>query len=581
MPFYDAIMDDENTEPHYRTLMKHIAFATILLCCVATTEMSCAQTWNQMYNLDMSSQRNWRFLPFECKLEYDSTRSVGGRVWAHIDYDNSFQMGGRVLLPKISYDSECEVSVTLRTDTLCDPVAFKINVIDRNENLIASQQMSIIPQSNIWQEYSVKLPHIDGINELYILLEYPPKADPRKSRLWIDRFTIRIDGEDIGEWDMADKLTTAPAVLNPEHTVSLALDNTEKDIVSQICNMKKQRFVALGECTHGSASIRDVRLRFCKDMILNHKTKYLVFELNAIPILALNFYIHGYDLPNIEQYMRYIEENPFLGAPFIDFLEWIRQYNHTHRRKISIFGMDTHYKYIQLPQFFRDLLPSDEANICCRLFEENHYIELMNTVKQNNRLHDAIGDELFDTLIATLECTDFMLRMNDTPSQRDINMFRFIVHLDKRMFQKNEKVVILAHSLHTCCMIPYNYIKSLGCMMREKYSYDYFSLSFQVGEGEYLQDAPVGVSSLKNSWSMFADTLRTPIEGSFELAAMRTGWEYLYYPSKYLDDNTSYLSYIGRRGDRGTHYKLCNLKSCHDGYIFIRNSRPCEYHTPD
>ena len=113
-------------------------------------------------------------------------------------------------------------------------------------------------------------------------------------------------------------------------------------------------------------------------------------------------------------------------------------------------------------------------------------------------------------------------------------------------------------------------------MMRERYSGDYFSMAFQVGEGEYLQDKPADDSAPKTLWYMFADTLRTPVESSFESAAMRTGLEYLYYPAVELDDNTAYLSAIHRHDDKGTHYKLCNLRSSHDGYVFIRRSRPCE-----
>ena len=55
--------------------------------------------------------------------------------------------------------------------------------------------------------------------------------------------------------------------------------------------------------------------------------------------------------------------------------------------------------------------------------------------------------------------------------------------------------------------------------MSEKYNNEYFRLAFQIGQGQYLQD-----SYDDSFFPMFTDTVRTPIEGSFEQAAMRTGF---------------------------------------------------------
>lgn len=566
--------------------MKHIAWTTFLLCLLVTSEGTSAQTWNQVYNLDMSSRKNWSvsFHPyiksgFDSRIQYDSIPDADGKK-LRFDYGCMSKLVGRVLLPKTDGDSRCEVSVTLRADSICQPLTLELYLYDRNETLTASPHTTFTPQGEQWQEYSVELPHINDLNELCILLGYLPESAPLKSTVWIDRFTIRIDGEDIGEWNMADRLTTAPAVLDPRCTVPLDPDNRKKNLASQIGNLNRQRFIALGECTHGSAPIKEMRLRFCKDLILRHKVRFLIFEQDAIPFLALNFYIHGYDLPNMERYMDYVDRHYGFGKRFIDFLEWLRRYNQTHGQKISILGMDTANanRKAEVLQFFKDLLPGEEADLCCRLFEKGHYIELKNTVKRNDRLHKAMGDRLFDLLMATLECADFML--GDYGGPRDRNMFQFVTYLDKRVFGLKERAVILAHSLHTCYMIPHNYEKNLGYMMRERYSGDYFSMAFQVGEGEYLQDKPADDSAPKTPEYMFADTLRTPVEGSFESAAMRTGLEYLYYPAAALDDHTAYLSTILRRDDKGTHYKLCNLRSCHDGYVFIRRSRPCENYVP-
>lgn len=282
-----------------RSYMKHMVFAIILICCTLTAEVTCAQTWNRMYNLDLTSRKNWIVPSFNlgCKYEYDSTRMVGGKAPLHVICDNYFNLYGCVQLPKVNSDSECDVSVILRADTLSAPVMFDINVIDDSERTIASREISIFPQSGIWQEHSVRLPRIAAVSELRINLRYYPQPFGGKSELWIDRFVIRIDGEDIAQWNIAERQAAVPAVLDPKQVVRLDFNDAKTDVTSRIGNMKNPRFVALGECTHGSASIQEARFRFCKDMIRNRNYRYLIFESQTIPMLAFDFYVQGCVFP--------------------------------------------------------------------------------------------------------------------------------------------------------------------------------------------------------------------------------------------------------------------------------------------
>lgn len=554
--------------------MKQLAFSIILICCMTTAEVAHTQTWNRKYNLDMSSQMNWEISPSVSKYESGDEKTL-----LHVNLDKEyFRLRGSVQLPKASPNSECEVAVRLQADTLHIPLMFKVEVADDKEEIISSQHIVITPQDNRWHEYTVKLSRIAAVSELFLQLDTPELLSG-ESDFRIDRFIIRIDGEDIGEWNVAEKLTDDQATLNPRYTVSLDFDDAKTDVTSRIGDLKKQRFVALGECTHGSASIQDARLRFCKDMIRNRKYRYLIFEYEAIPMLALDFYVQGYDLPNTERYIKDFEMHPLFGPPFIDFIEWIRQYNLTHRQKVRILGMDTWNKD-RLSPFFRDLLPQDEADVCCRLFEEKRFVELFNVIRDNARLYAELGDALFDTLVAILECADFMLDPKQFDlDKRDRRMFQFVAHLDKRLLQKNERAIILAHTVHISCRTApgtSGKVKSMGYYMSEKYNDEYLSLAFQIGQGQYLQDL------YDNSFfPMFADTVRTPIEGSFEQAAMRTGLKYLYYPSAQLDDNTVYIATIHRNSSKGIHYHLLELKFRHEGYIFIRDSRPGEYRISD
>lgn len=62
---------------------------------------------------------------------------------------------------------------------------------------------------------------------------------------------------------------------------------------------------------------------------------------------------------------------------------------------------------------------------------------------------------------------------------------------------------------------------------------------------------------------------------------MKTGLEYLYYPSSRLDDHAVYMADMGRAGRYRHPYRLADLKNRHDGYLFVRNNRPKEVVLPD
>jgi len=476
-------------------------------------------------------------------------------------------MWGHVLLPEVRAGSDCELSVILRADTLSAPICLDAEVVDQNENAVASSHSFVKHLRGVWQEHTVKLSGLAELNELRMALRYQGKSRDREE-FWIDRFVIRINGEDIGEWNVAERLPSTPTVLDPKYTVPLDFDNGKADIPSCISGLDKKRFVALSATTYGSLSIQQAQLRTCKDLIRKHGVCYLIFEADIIRMLALDLYVNGYDINNIDEYLNYYgAKDPFSGPELIQFVEWLREYNTTHRRKVHLFGTDS--ANYRLDQFLSDMIPEDYTihGIGC--------MAIIRRLQEDDSLKTALGDDMFKILTNTIECVEFMsLKFGYMDPERTNKIFRYIVNLDENIIPRNGRAAIIADCDHVTYIhtaeTPYWDAARFGHLMREKYGDDYFSIAFLPGRGEYLQDC------YPEERGQFADSLQTPVAGSFEDAAMNTGLEYLYYPSAHLDDNIVYMTDIERGGRYSLHYRLRALGKRHDGYVFIRDNKPKE-----
>lgn len=563
--------------------MRHLKILIVLMCFAAVGNIAFAQTWNKTYNLDLSSKDNWglNFLNSGTICQLDTTQVVNGKHPFHvlgdsnvIEYYNTtdFQMWGHVLLPEVRAGSECELSVILRADTLSAPIRLDAEVVDRNENVVASSHSSVKHLRGVWQEQTVKLSGLAKLNELRIALRYQGKSRDREE-FWIDRFVIRINGENIGEWNVAERLPDATAILDPKHTVPLDFDNDKADIPSCISGLDKQRFIALGASTYGSLSIQKARLHMCRDLIRKHGVCYLIFEADMMRMLALDLYVNGYDLNNIDEFLDYYEaKDPFAGSEFIRFVEWVREYNRTRKHKVHLFGLN-YLQYDSSTQLFDGIMPD-------RSKDDNNILSILRKLNADDNLQKTLGNDMFKILINTIIYSGFdVLKFGYIDAERTDRIFRYITDLDENIIPQKSRAAVIADCDHVTYIhtakVPYWDAARFGHLMRERYGDDYFSIAFLPGRGEYLQDC------YPDERGQFADSLQTPVAGSFEDAAMNTGLEYLYYPSAHLDDNTVYMTDIERGGRYSLHYRLRALGKRHDGYIFIRDNRPKEVISPE
>ena len=142
----------------------------------------------------------------DCFFSYPKATEAGaGKALSHVNFNNKFHIKGYVPLPKASPNSECEVAVRLRADTLHPPPSCsKSRSRTIKEETISSQQTVITPQDGCRHEYTVKLPRIAAVSELFLQLDTqnlegtdfmldPKQFDFNKRDLRMFRFVTHLD----------------------------------------------------------------------------------------------------------------------------------------------------------------------------------------------------------------------------------------------------------------------------------------------------------------------------------------------------------------------------------------------------
>ncbi|KLT64718.1 erythromycin esterase family protein [Pedobacter sp. BMA] len=101
------------------------------------------------------------------------------------------------------------------------------------------------------------------------------------------------------------------------------------------------RIIALGEPTHGSAEFATLRLSLTRQLILSKALTKIGLEIGFNNSDALNEYVNG-QRSDIKEILKTLNFWPSRSVEFIDFLNWIKEYNYTKKpaEKIRLFGFD-------------------------------------------------------------------------------------------------------------------------------------------------------------------------------------------------------------------------------------------------
>ena len=494
------------------------------------------------------------------------------------DKKMTFSLGQTIILPVNNYQKEARVSLISKYQAT-GVLWLKVKSLDKDGEEIASDSIKINTKG--WSKKNIFIPVLQA-KALRINIQYNGNDNPGQA-IWIDKVLIKIDGKDISQQSYySKKKEDSIAVFNSltnKYIIPLTSGN-DSTMLNNIPGLNQKRIIGLGESTHGSSTIKTARYQFLKNLVLNADCKLVLLETPIDMVLTWDLYIQ-HKTPNGYQKELEADARCIFGdyVQLVDFLNWLRAYNEHAIRKVHVVGIDNPVgdTNLTLFEYHLALMGKDIGKPYLKMIVEKKYNELIAYSKSDLTLKKYLNSQELEFYFSFIK-NEIVLR--DASGKiflnRDSNMAKRLTDGMNIYLEPEEKAAIHAHSAHLA--YAYSEIESnegikaplLGLYLRQKYADKYFSISFQIGQGKYIQDE---CSILGNT---ILDSLKNPPPYSFEYASLQTGLDYFYIPTKSLGDAIISYLHISRTSRYSNLYQFSPVKSRFDAFVFIRESKAIE-----
>ena len=157
---------------------------------------------------------------------------------------------------------------------------------------------------------------------------------------WFDTVTIEIDNEIVGNSSPDFREPSPEEVrLMDKQAIELTNEYTEWDTEKFSEIFEDIRIVALGENSHGSASIFKLKLQLLKYLVMNEGFDVFALEMPTVEADVINEYVL-YNKGNVEQVISSLTYPSWQTQEIISIIEWIKKYNASQEVKIQFQGFD-------------------------------------------------------------------------------------------------------------------------------------------------------------------------------------------------------------------------------------------------
>ncbi|HAS45567.1 MAG TPA: hypothetical protein DCS93_34095 [Microscillaceae bacterium] len=219
----------------------------------------------------------------------------------------------------------------------------------------SGQRVMIPPQplqSLVWQPfaYQAKLPTTISSGKVLLTLLVGGQGTA-----WLDNVTIRINGKVYGK-DAPGFRASTPQEINQlnqqlKPLKSIIPTTSFQDLAPLKAMLSSAKIVALGENSHGSASIFTLKLRLVQYLVQALGFNTFVLECPAVEAEKVNAYV-VYNQGNLSQVMPYLIYKSWQTQEMAAIVQWLHDYNQQHQKKVAFWGIDMQYgqgslKYLQ------------------------------------------------------------------------------------------------------------------------------------------------------------------------------------------------------------------------------------------
>lgn len=272
--------------------------------------------------------------------------------------------------------------------------------------------------------------------------------------------------------------------LNPEEK-----DNSDLQILNKLIG--NSSIVGLGEATHGSSEVYQMKYRISEYLIANKQFNVFSLEANMPESFLMNQYIQeGKGAP--KDILKGMYFWLWQTEETLMFVEWLKKYNKEHQSKVFFEGFDMQYAKGAIEQIRKK-------------YQENNWPEqdindLENALKENNRgfrTYSQKGQKIVSEYLFLIKQKCDSIKNPEEKSRflQNVDIIRQYIQLsfirrDKFMAENvkwlkenylNSKVIVSAHNYHIAKLNS----DRMGYWINEMDNKDFVNFGFAFYEGTY------------------------------------------------------------------------------------------------
>lgn len=534
---------------------------------IVTTAFFCVVPYRsegqERYALDCS----WDKHIMMCEFQPDSTLTIRGK---HPLKLSQRQYDGSPVKEQLQFSA----SQFIHLDENCQEATVTINCRSENLNSFWLKGTAIDECDNIVAQDSVELSYCDWRTDtmkiyckdarylvLHLLVQGDNPFTQKEQSAWFDRVELSVDGQ--------RNISSVPVLHNeiPYESITKLTNNVADAPVPF-----DKKIIALGETMHGNRTVTQAQIELMKRSVMEGHCKLIVWEYPMPDALYWDLYISG---RVSEEKMGAIADfaPPSYYGIFLEFLDWLREYNLSHARKIKIVGNMNLDDFVSGPFFYyldvfydestsEVLLPLMEG--VARGVDSKEYIQANELA-----LHAIMGDDNYEQFLYTYSlCNRAPEYQFDWFNNRDWHMARICAHYIDTYLADGESAIIIAHASHISKKYSKElwHLRSMGQYLSELYRDDYYSVTITVGVGEFLSHK-IGDDGFVKNYS-----LGTPRESTLENLCLSLEEGHLWITTPLLLDPVFEYRSIGNAFHSVNETETGNIRERFDGVLFIENS---------
>ena len=282
----------------------------------------------------------------------------------------------------------------------------------------------------------------------------------------------------------------SPSMISkPEITKNaiIPLDLNKESTFSQIDELKDKKIIGIGETAHTTSEFPTIAYALMKERILHHNCKLVVIELPFSFALKLNLFINQETSFGVAEIKEPIKHSLIPLDELIDFLLWLKNYNKTAERKVTIVGMgvDEFELNKDLLSYLNEYIPIDSslfAPIYADISNQENSEAWNKIFKDRGHFDRILGKGETNMLLHALRNPAPLLKLGIENkfifTERDSLMNdRTMIAIDN-FLQKDETAVVYGHLIHTNkngAWIP-RFRPSVGTYLSNTFDDEYFSI---------------------------------------------------------------------------------------------------------